>query len=361
MNKRLSLEEARLHARAVRGSPDDKFEYLRSLRFTHPNLEAVRKQVRQNTTPHSELSITIVTGPAGVGKSTFANLLMEELLKIYEVEIKEDPGSIPVVYNEIDAADGKLINWQLFYKNLLQDLLTIVPEPLLNKGSSAQSTNTAIKNSRMLLDDALRNRKVRYIILDEVVHLTDSRTPPLQYGNLLKSLANRAGLNLILVGAYGSERLMEASGQLTRRVDVVHYARYRSTKKDFAAFATFLKEFQNFIPLPFEIPLSKYIEPLFRAHVGLSGYASQTIAKAVRTCAYEGANRWHDDYMWSAFPAPAAHEKIALETMAGEKAVERYLKSPGEKAYPSEAEMLARLTAGQTKGGSRSSHEGNQR
>ncbi len=218
MEQRLSFEEASRLAQAMQGSPDDKFQYLRSMRFTHPNLEAVRKKVRQNTTPHGELSITIVTGPAGVGKSTFAKLIMEELLEKHEIEIQEDPGAIPVVLNEIDAADGKEINWQLFYKNLLQDLNTIAPEFLLNETNSKQTINAAINNSRMMLDHALRMRKVRYVILDEAVHLTDSATPPLQYGNLLKSLANRAGLNLILVGAYGSEKLMKASGQLTRRL-----------------------------------------------------------------------------------------------------------------------------------------------
>ncbi|MFM0499044.1 ATP-binding protein [Paraburkholderia caffeinilytica] len=350
MEQRLTLEQASRLAQAINGSPNDKFGYLRSLRFTHPNLEVVRKRVRENTTPHGELSITIVSGPAGVGKSTFAQLLMEELLKRHEVEIQEDLGSIPVVLSVIDAADGKQINWQLFYQNMLQDLVTITPAFLSSQANTPESMNAAIKSSRMMLDHALRQRKVRYIILDEAVHLTDSATPPLQYGNLLKSLANRAGLNLILVGAYGSERLMEASGQLTRRLEVVEFPRYRCKEEGFREFATFLMEFQRFIPLPFEIPLSKYIEPLFLAHMGLCGYASQTLAKVVRACAYDGLKRWEDDYLWNACPVPAAYEKISMETLAGEMAIKRYLKSPKARTYPSEKEMLARLAAQKTTG-----------
>jgi hypothetical protein len=336
-------EQIALRENAINGSPSDKFKYVRSLRFSHRNLDAVRKRVRQNADADGLLSITIVAGPAGVGKSIFSKIFMDELLSLHKKEIQEDPGVIPVVWNEIDAPDGKQINWQLFYQSLLSDLLTLTPDCVSKQVSNAKSARIAVQNNRVMLEASLVERKVRYIILDEVVHLTDSKTPPLEYGNLLKSLANGAGLNLILIGAYGSEKLVDVSGQLTRRLEVVEFPRYRTNQRDFDAFAVFIKEFESHIPLPFKVSLEKYVQPLFESHLGLPGYASQTLANAIRRCAHDDAKRWRDDFMWAEFPSDAAHNVIAMETFRGEEAIKPYLKTTNERTYPSHAEIRARI------------------
>ncbi|MDR6202136.1 hypothetical protein [Paraburkholderia graminis] len=113
---------------ALRGSPSDKGEYLKSLRFMHRNLSKVVREVERHMIPGAGLSVTIVVGPTGVGKSTFATLEAETLLKLYDVEVRENPGVIPVVLSEVDAADGKDINWRLFYRHLSEDLHALAPE-----------------------------------------------------------------------------------------------------------------------------------------------------------------------------------------------------------------------------------------
>jgi hypothetical protein len=329
---------------ALHGSPGEKGQYLLSLRFTHRNLETVMRRVDRHMTPGAGLPIALVVGPSGVGKTAFATLHTRNVLKRYDVEIREDPDAIPAVLNEVDAADGKEINWRLFYRHLLEDLQALAPDLPIEKGAADNGADS-VRGYRLLFERALRFRKVRHLILDEAVHFTDSRTEPLQYGNLLKSLANRAGMNLLLVGAYGSEKLKGASGQLSRRVEVIHFPRYQDNQDDFDAFTQFLKSFEPHIPLPFKIDIKQYIERLFHAHLGMSGYAARTLIKAVTECAFDGSQSWKDEYVWNAMPSPAEYETVALETLEGEKNVKRFLSSDQPVIYPSEANIHAQLTA----------------
>ncbi|WP_454826663.1 ATP-binding protein [Paraburkholderia xenovorans] len=329
---------------AVNGSPSQKGEYIKSLRFMHRNLQTVLGEVERHMIPGAGLSMTIVVGPAGVGKTTFATLETEALLKLYDVEIRENPGVIPVVLNSIDAADGKEINWQLLYQHLLDDLHTLAPDIPIQPGTGRKH-NDIVKGYRAAFEQALRNRRVRHLLLDEAVHLTDSKSDPLQYGNLLKSIANRGETNLLLLGAYGSEKLVRASGQLARRISVVHFPRYQPNQDDFDAFTQFIKDLAKHLPLPFKVDLEKYVEKLFYAHFGIPGYAVKTLVRAVIACAYEGCQSWKDDYIWNSLPSEAEYATIVSETLEGEQNIKPYLSSPHPIAYPSEAEMLARFAA----------------
>jgi hypothetical protein len=331
---------------ALHGSPNDKGKYIASLRFMHRNLEKVLGEVERHMIPSAGLSLTVVVGPAGVGKTTFARLETEMLLKLYDVEIRENPGVIPVVLSSIDAADGKEINWQLFYQHLLDDLHTLSPDVAAQRDGQPVDV---VKSYRMTFQKALLNRKVRHVLLDEAVHLTDSKTEPLQYGNLLKSLANRGAMNLLLLGAYGSERLVRASGQLARRISVVHFPRYLANQDDFDAFTKFIKDLAALLPLPFKVDLGPYIEKLFDAHLGIPGYAVKTIIRAVIACAYDGCKSWKDEYVWNALPSLAEYETIATETLEGEQNIKPYLSSPNPIAYPTEAELLAVLAERKTR------------
>jgi hypothetical protein len=309
----------------------------------HRNLERVIDEVKRRMLPGAGLSLTIVVGPSGVGKSTFAALQAEALLKLYEVEIRENPGVIPVVLSEIDAADGKQFNWRLFYQHLSEDLQLLTPEN--QGGGEISESNYKVRNLRLRFEKGMRFRNVRHLILDEAVHFTDSATEPLQYGNLLKSLANRNGMNLLLVGAYGSEKLVHASGQIARRIGLVHFERYRDNQQDFDAFTQFIKEFEAHIPLPFRVDLKKYTEQLFFAHLGMPGYAAGALIEAVTRCAYDGSHSWKDEYVWEALPSPAEYETIAAETLAGEDSIQPYLSKSQPIAYPSAAEMRVRIGA----------------
>jgi energy-coupling factor transporter ATP-binding protein EcfA2 len=332
----ITLEQAKAGSTEVKGA------YMRSLRFSHSNLDSVVQRVKNCMISSTGLSLTVVVGPTGVGKSTFARLQAEALLERYESEIREDPSFIPVVLSEIDAADQKEINWVLFYNRICEDLRSLFTDDATNQSGSPLD---AVKSSRMRFERALRNRRVRHLLLDEAVHLVDSNSDPLHYGNLLKSLGNRGNMNLLLIGAYGSEQLVHSSDQLARRTAIVHFPRYQETQDDFDCFTQFIKEFATHIPLAEQVDLKPYVTKLFEAHIGLPGWAAETIIRTVLESSEQG-NKWNEDALWHSFPSEEAHDKIAFETLEGEQRIKSFLRPEGPMVYKPlrqvESELIAK-------------------
>jgi energy-coupling factor transporter ATP-binding protein EcfA2 len=326
---------------AKAGSTEMKGRYMKSLRFSHRNLKRVVQEVKNCMIPSAGLSLTVVVGPTGVGKSTFAGLQTETLLKRYEMEIREDPSVIPVLLSEVDAPDQKEINWPLFFNHICEDLNSLVTDEPTNQMSSPTEV---VQSSRRRFQKALTNRKVRHLILDEAIHFVDSKSDPLQYGNLLKSLSNCGNMNLLLVGAYGSEHLVRSSGQLARRIAVVHFPRYQENQDDFDAFTQSIKEFSEHIPLAEKVDLKPYVMKLFEAHVGLPGWATQTIIKAVLACS-EAGNKWDEAMFWSSFPSKEAYNTVALSTLDGEERVKSFLQPEGPMHYKPLSKVRSELIA----------------
>ncbi|WWL69719.1 ATP-binding protein [Burkholderia pseudomallei] len=248
---------------AVVGAPEDKAAYMKATCVPHRNLDAVMHEVRSRMTAGARLSITLVVGPPGVGKTTFGRKQLQSLLSRYPIQMQEKRHIIPAVMSEVDAADRGEFNFNLLYNRLCADLMapSSLDGPVLLE--NVGEPTDPIRNSRLMFERALRRREVKHLILDEAVHFTNSLTDPLQYGNLLKSLSNRAGFNLLLLGAYGCEQLVLASAQLARRIGVVHYPRYFQTDEDFTEYCTFVKSLLAHLPYAFEIDIENRLEYLF--------------------------------------------------------------------------------------------------
>jgi hypothetical protein len=258
---------------AIAGSAKDKILYMDSLVIPHKKLKKLVSELRLLMTAGVGLSVTIVIGPGGIGKSSLGRKQLEYLLQHYAIEIQEDPSVIPAVMVEVDPPDKEgEINFTLLYSRLCSGLLA--PSALdgfsIPRDPSDLLINLA-RTSRLMFESAVKGRSLRHLILDEAIHFAQSSTDPLHYGNLLKSLSNRSGFNLLLLGAYGSEELIEASGQLARRVSVLHYDRYTSSKDDYLEYASFIKSVAAEMPYRFEIDLEKHIEYLFDGTFGLPG------------------------------------------------------------------------------------------
>jgi len=336
---------------ATQGTAAMKEAWLKGLCFAHHNMKQTAEAVSRLMTPGGNGTITLVVGPTGVGKTTLARTLLNRFLQRYIDEIQEDAGCIPAILAEVPPASGGVFDWPLFYRELGDKLLvpmwdetvTTRPLPLPNE---PQTIFERLPSMRFAAMRALKRRKVRHIFLDECVHFTDSDTSPLEYGNLLKSLVNLPGMNLLMLGAYGAQALVEASAQLSRRVSVVHYSRYPSTSWGREQYGLFLHSLAANIPLPYEVNLMQYSDLLFTGTCALTGITADVVCKAVINADADlraGGRKWKDEFLLSAMPTEKQHETILRDCLIGEEDILKYLPTTSEPTYRTEESLLATI------------------
>ncbi|MGF6837904.1 energy-coupling factor transporter ATP-binding protein EcfA2 [Paraburkholderia youngii] len=332
---------------AIAGSPSDKENYMNSIRIPHRNQTSVLSDVDNRMKPGAGLSITIVVGPTGVGKTTLGKMELNKLLSAYAIKIQEDANIIPAFMSEVDAPapNSKEINWALQYTRLCHDLVAPGPLDGINLAASMKMEMPLdyVKCGQLMFEHALRARETHHLILDEAVHLSCTKTDPQEYGNLLKSLSNRARFHLLLLGAYGSEKIQIASGELARRVKVVHYQRYKETEADFKEYCIFVKSFVEHFPLNCEVDIKDRLEYLFLGTFGLPGLTIDVLKEAVKACVVHGGSEWRDKYLLASMPSIEAQRKIAKDTINGERNVLPFLQQDKEHAYLTEQQVRSML------------------
>ncbi|MEX3856488.1 AAA family ATPase [Paraburkholderia sp. BR10923] len=333
---------------AIAGSPRDKKIYQLNLSIPHGNLNRVLDDVKPLMEEDSGLSIVVIVGPPGVGKSSLGRRLLRKTLEKYSYLIQENPAIIPAVMVEVDSPDKKQeIDFGLFFARICSALLS---PSVLDGFATPKSISDVIdytQKSRLMLERAIAGRDLRHLILDEVIHFLASSTPPEHYGNLLKSLSNRSNFDLLLLGAYGSEEIIHASGQLARRIIILHYQRYTDSADDYKEYATFMKSVALQMPYQFEIDLEHSIDYLFEGNFGIPGSSVDVLQKAAARCSREKYPTRCDDFLVKHMPSIKAQKEIAMETLRGEERIQPYLQNQQRVKYATEEEMRALLAAEQ--------------
>lgn len=224
-------------------------------RISHPRIGQMIDEVEALAELGPE-NILMIVGPTGVGKTTLAVSLENRILKTHAELMQNNAGFVPVVRVEARATSESEFNWKLFYCDLLEVLEgeSLIPavdyavNPLTNKvvKPSGRSKNT-VPALRKQVEKALQARGVKFLIIDEGGHFTNVTEAKMKrQTDALKSLANCAGCQIILLGSYDILGVSRLSGQLARRIKEIHFARYRidlaDEKAEFLKFLSYLEE-----------------------------------------------------------------------------------------------------------------------
>jgi energy-coupling factor transporter ATP-binding protein EcfA2 len=199
------------------------------LQVTHREFERVLGDLLELMDPHNEVKIVSVIGMTGIGKTTLANEIAPILEGIYGPP--DGPDQCPVLHVSAPANGERLLSWRALYRNALN----AGHEPGLEHKRRSEVVNgklVAVKGGgkstadlRWYLEQMLRERKVKALIIDEALHLLRFN----DYSTImdtLKSLADCGEAKLMLIGTHQIADLMTEYGQVVRRSEIIHYKRY---------------------------------------------------------------------------------------------------------------------------------------
>jgi AAA domain len=281
-------------------------------------------------------SLIFVYGPTGVGKTTLRQHITSRLIEGAE---GSEAHQMPVLALEAAAPESGNFHWGHFFRQALGEL----EAPFLNKDKVEYAANAAyfdragnyviklrasVGDLRLAVEQALRYRRPRAVIIDEAQHLTkiSSGRRLQEQMDVLKSLANQTGSLLVLIGTYELLTFHGLSGQLSRRSVSVHFPRYGSGAEDLKAFQSVLYAFQRRLPVTEEPDLLKHWEYCYVRSIGCVGILKDWLVRALGASMADGGRTVSMRHLEETALSVWQCEQIAREALAGE---ERLAEKPG--------------------------------
>lgn len=327
---------------------------LTTLRLRHAKLANIMQDVDSLLDPEGD--ILAIMGPTGVGKSVLGDYLVRNATTEAAGEMQRQADLIPALCVEAISSGEDKFSWRLFYQRILESLGEDLSMPRQSyeidqaTGRLARPrrapTNT-LSGLRTAVERALVARKTRFLVVDEAAHIFRQRTAHMLIVQLdtLKSLSNTTGVQLVLIGSYDLYELLFLSGQLARRIQVVHFARYREDiDADVRAFRTCVAQFQNTHKDLWGNSLVEHADALMENTLGCVGTLKSVLKRAVKFAKSRGG--WSLEALRSALLTQTQREQILREILEGEHRIEPGItrelhhatKPSGKKSAPSHRE-----------------------
>lgn len=271
-----------------------RLAYFREKIVAHPILKRTHNALIDAIRHPEDISLILVFGPTGVGKTTLRFRIEKQLIEDALPELEEDRGMIPVVSMELPASDPGYFKWKDYYIRALIAL----DEPLIghkvnyklprmrrnHRGRLVVPRQATASDLRWALEKCMCYRKLTCFIVDESQHFkkTNSGRRLLDQMDIIKSLASSTNTLHVLVGTYELLGLANLSAQLARRSIEIHFPRYRlEFSEDDMAFRSVLSTFQSHLPLQKEPDLVKRHEYFYERSVGCVGILKNWLNRAL--------------------------------------------------------------------------------
>lgn len=309
-------------------SRDELLRAFSHVRVKHPRIDQLFRETDLLLAPYSGADIVLLIGPTGVGKTTASTAILENTYREQAVAMAKDTNLIPAVQIEAPSAGEHAFSWRLLYCRMLEAL----NEPLVARKidttasvSTQLKTRTGVDNKmlsslRQSVEKTLKERRTRYVIIDEAVHILRQAGPAALtvYMDTLKSLSNICGVTFVLVGSYDLYNIMSLNGQLARRTHTVHFTRYRRDDGvDHKAFKKTAEALVKQMPVTGEIDLQHWLDPLFERSIGCVGIMKDMLQRALTLTLINGGV-WKDEYLRRALLTKQQVRTILQETIKGE-------------------------------------------
>lgn len=295
--------------------------------FSHPIAKDTYRDLGAALGATSSPQIIIFTGPTGVGKSTLAKAACNRLLHYYQERIDAERDFVPVVTISAVPSNGNDFNWKDFHTRLL----TGQGEPLVGRklvvpmqtslflDHPLKWTNlprSTYSNLLQSVENYLRHRKTIILIIDEAHHIFNVNTSKQleRQFERLKSLAIETGVTILLTGTYRLLEILDQSGEIVRRSQVVNFPRYDMRQsKDRENFRKVLGYLEHKLSLYIPTRLDAHADYFYRKCAGCVGILKDWLCRCL-----EYALQEHAPAIDAAFAARFALTNRALRTIIEE-------------------------------------------
>lgn len=207
--------------------------------FKHPIAASTFNELMTALAAQASPQVIIFTGPTGVGKSTLVQAACNRLMQQYHAQMVAEPDFVPVVTISAVPPNGNNFSWKDFYIRLLTEQheplierkLLLPRQTILLPGQpmGVRALEHSVADAlRRAVEEYCRRRRTKYLIIDEAHHmlLVASRQRLECQFECLKAFTIQTGVTILLTGTYRLLDILDQSGQLTRRSQVVNFNRY---------------------------------------------------------------------------------------------------------------------------------------
>lgn len=321
-----------------------KQEAFYGARISHRKLDEVIHAAMPLLTPHNDSSILLIVGATGVGKSTLVNIALKRLYEDRQAMMHANASIIPIVSVEAYANGEQRYS----FADVFHDLLIELMEPGLEKKTWIEVTDgkmsvrpgrrITVRAQRRIVESALKFRKTEVVVIDEAYHLLKLAKDTAVL-DTLKSLSNKSGVKIVLVGSYDLFDLVETHAQVARRANIIHFDRYQlDLEKDRQTFKSIVRSLALKWPCK-EVPNFEAIsDELLEVSLGCVGLL-KTLLLDASAMQLRNDEKWEGRFLQRAAKSNGLREAIRKEIDAGEAKVRDALY--GESLWNDEA--LARL------------------
>jgi hypothetical protein len=218
-------------------TPFERLRWFHLLQVSHAELRRVIGDVLELLEGDADTRIVALVGMTAAGKTTGTKAVKNALTKRYRAGAAPGAADVPVLSICAPANGEHSLSWRVVYTRMLQSGGVEVhkrSKGVLEVAGRLEYTKgpIAVAQLREFLEDMIRVRNIRVVMVDEAFHLL--RFGSAGYASVmdtLKSLGDIDGLKLMLIGNYDLADLMIEYAQVARRTEIVHFRPYLDLAK----------------------------------------------------------------------------------------------------------------------------------
>lgn len=280
--------QARFPIELLKACNTDRLHYFREgFVLRHAHLNTLFEELKSHIDWPGDKSLSLVAGPTGVGKTTLAQKIIEHL---YTENDDFNSPYMNAIYFEVPKQTKRNFDWDDFYNRLLRAMDEPFPEKKLSlakpisKDHGPRLTQLRIKkrNLRDEVERTIKERGVKWIVLDEIAHLFKYATGKQEQNfDVLKSIANLTKTNILCVGTYECLYYIDWNAQLSRRSTLLEFPPY-DLDTEHVLFAQSVSGLLAHLPCELDPDVLSDIEFFYLGCVGCVGLLKTWFEKALK-------------------------------------------------------------------------------